>query len=799
MITNYLKVALRNILRHRMYSSINLLGLALGMTCCFLTMMWVMDELSWDTFHTNAETLYRVEQDQPTPQGPFHVNITPYPMGPALKEEIPEIRNVARVANPGELLMRMGEKVFFETRANSVDPSYLEMFSFPLVKGNSETALRDPSSIVLTEEIAEKYFGGDDPIGQSVQINNQYSFTVTGIMKNKPTNTSLRSNILLPFAFEKRRGVNVENWRSNQIPVWVQLFDQEKAAEVSTKISELRRRHVLEQVRASPGGSQNPQVSDVRFKLMPLTDLRLHSTFGFGQSYGTAQTVSVFSALAIFILVIASINFMNLATAQSAGRAKAVGLRKVVGAMRSSLAGQFYGESILMTMLATLLALGFVELLIPVFNDLSGKNFSFMTPFQMEYLPALAAVALLTGIIAGTYPALFLSSFRPIDVLKGKLQSGAKGSFLRKSLVVFQFVLSVILIIGTFGLSQQLQYMRGKSLGYDRDQMVYITLRGETRRTYPFFKEELVKASSILGVSGTLQEPTSMSANAGGADWEGKDPGVNPLIGFGAVDYDYVETMRIPLVEGRAFSREFPSDSTNGVLINEGVARLMGVTSAVGKRFTWAGVNGIILGVMKDFHYSNIQQSIEPLAVYLVPSSVNYAIIRLQAGNVAGSLDQVRAAWQKINPSYPFDYRFFDEDFTEMFQSDERMAMLFRYASLFAMIVACLGLFGLASYMAEQRTREIGVRKVLGATMAEIAVLLSKGFVKWILVANVVAWPMAYFLLEQLLHNYAYRISFLWWLYPLAFLLSVGVALLTVSYQSIKSAKANPVNALKYE
>ncbi len=798
MFANYVKIALRNILRHRSFSIINLFGLALGMTCCFLMMMWVVDEMSWDKFHTNAGTLYRVEQDQPTPQGPFHVYLTPDPMGPALLAELPEVQNASRVAFPGVLLVRAGEKVFYESNAATVDPSYLEMFSFPLVRGDSKTALRDPSSIVLTEEVAQKYFGNDDPLGKTLLVNSKYPFTVTGILRNLPTNTNLRSNILLPFAFEKTRGVELESWGRNHIVTWVQLHEGQDVAEVNAKISELRRRHMLDQLRGTPGAPQNPQVSDVRFELMPLPDLRLYGRFGFGQSIGSIQSVSLFSALAVFILLIASINFMNLSTARSATRAKEVGLRKVLGANRTSLAREFYGESTLMTVLAAILSLVFIELLLPLFNAVSGKEFSFTSPFHAEYLSAMGLVVILTAALSGTYPALLLSAFQPIEVLKGRFLSGGRGTVLRRLLVVFQFSLSIIMIVGMFGMSRQLDYMRGRNPGYDKEQLIYLPLRGETQQRYASFKERLVNDPLIVGVSGTYDPPTSMNANGGGADWEGKDPNFRPLIGYGAVDYDYVQTMKISLAEGRSFSRNYGSDSTTGVLVNEAVAKLMGGGSVVGKRFTWAN-NGTIVGVMKDYHYSRLQSAIEPLAVYLVPSKANYAIVRLQAGNVAGSLDRVKAAWEKVNSSYPFEYRFFDEDFARMFQTDQRMVTLFRYASLFAMIVACLGLFGLASYMAEQRTREIGIRKVLGASVPHITALLSKEFVKWVLVANIVAWPVAYFLLEKLLQNYAYRTPFLWWLYPLAFLITVGVALVTVSSQSIKAASMNPVETLRYE
>ena len=799
MLKNYIKIAVRNLKKNRTYSFINILGLSIGITCTLFMMMWVVDELSWDKFQTNADTLFRVEQDQPNPKGMFHVNITPYPMGPALKEEIPEIKNSARMVYPGTILMRSGDRLFYENRASIVDPAYLKMFTFPLVKGNVETVLNDPTSIVIAEDIAEKYFGKSDPIGKTLLINTKYNFKVTGIMRKLPANTALQAKILLPFSFAKILGNNIENWGSNEIVTWVQLYKNKNISEINEKITKLRQRRILEQLKNTPGANVNQRTTIPQFALMPLSDLRLYERFGFGQLVGSIQSVSIFSVMAIFILLIACVNFMNLSTAQSAGRAKEVGLRKVLGAKRTSLAWQFHGESILLTIIASLFAFVFVELLMPVFNSISGKNFTSTTPFQSEFLIAILLIILLTGIISGIYPALYLSNFRPIEVLKGRFKSGTKGAFMRKALVVFQFSLSIIFIIGTFMMSKQLLYMRNKNVGYDKEQLIYIPLRGEAKDSYQIFKSQLEYSPLINSVSGTMQTPTFMSANGGSADWEGKDPDFKPLVGFAAVDYDYLEILRIKLVEGRAFSKDYSADSINGVLINETLAKMIGGgSSVVGKKFDWAN-KGIITGVMKDYNYSRLQTAIEPLAVYLAPSQVNYAIIRLNAGDISGTLDEVKDVWQKVNPNYPFEYTFFDEDFANMFQSDERMGTLFGYASLFAVLVACLGLFGLSSFMAEQRTREIGLRKVLGATVSEITTLFSKEFVKWILIANLFACPISYFIIEKLLQDYAYRIPFLWWVYPLTFVLTVTVALLTVGYQSIKAATANPIKSLRYE
>jgi len=799
MLKNYFKIAIRNLRKNKTYSFINILGLSIGIACTLFMMMWVVNELSWDKFQTNADTLFRVEQDQPNPKGMFHVNLTPFPMGPALKEEVPEIKNSARMVFPGTILMQTGGKSFYENKAVIVDPAYLEMFTFPLIKGNKATVLNSPTSIVLTENLAKKYFGNEDPIGKILLVNTKYNLKVTGVMRKLPSNTYLGAKILLPFSFTKTLGLNIENWGSNQIFTWIQLYKNQNISKISEKITALRQRHILEQLKNTPGAKINQRTTIPQFTLMPLTNLRLYERFGFGKSVGSIQSVSIFSIMAFFILLIACVNFMNLSTAQSVGRAKEVGLRKVLGAKRTSLAWQFHGESILLTLIASAFAFIFIELLMPVFNSISGKNFTSVTPFKSEFLPAIFLIVLLTGIISGTYPAFYLSKFRPVEVMRGKFKSGSKGSFMRKALIVFQFSLSIIFIIGTFMMSKQLQFMRNKNVGYNKEHLIYFPLRGETQKSYSTLKLQLEKEPLINSVSGTLQTPTYMSANGGGVDWEGKDPNYKPLIGFGGVDYDYVKTLKIQLLEGRAFSRNYSTDSTTGVLINETLAKMIGGgSSVVGKKFEWAN-KGIITGVMKNYNYSPVQSAIEPLAVYLTPSQINFAVVRLNAGNISGSIDEVKNIWQKVNPNYPFEYTFFDEDFAKMFQSDERMGTLFGYASLFAVLVACLGLFGLSSFMAEQRTREIGVRKILGASISEITALFSKEFVKWILIANILAWPISYYLIEKLLQNYAYRIPFLWWVFPLTLILTITVALLTVSIQAIKAATANPVKSLRYE
>jgi predicted permease len=792
MFRNYLKIALRNILRQKGYSFINITGLSLGMACCLLMLLWVSDELSYNHFHENAETLFRVEQDQPTSQGQFHVNVTPYAMGPALVAEIPEIKNASRIDATGTLLVRYGDKSFFESGGSAVDPSFLDMFSFPLVKGDKASALKQPTSAVISEDIAAKYFGEDDPVGKTLTFNDQYAVTVTGVMKNAPLQSTFRPDILVPMELMKLAGVNTGNWGTNEIITMVELHDPNTAGTVAAKITDLTEKH---RTIANPDRKNNPAYI-AQFELMPLTGLRQYSRFGYGQVYGNIQTIVIFLIMAVFIILIACINYMNLATARSANRAKEVGLRKTVGAGRGNISFQFFSESLLTTMIAFVFALILTEAFLPLFNDISGKQLSAAAPFSPGFLPVLLGITILTGLLSGTYPALILSRFQPAQVLKGRTGSG--GSLFRKSLVVFQFSLSIVLMIGTLVMTDQLDYMRNKQIGYDKEQLIHIVLLGDTPKSYSAFKEALLKDPRILGVSGTHQQPTQIGSNGSGAEWDGKDPNFKPLIGFAGVDYDYTETMKIELAEGRSFSRAYATDTSAAVMINEELAKMMGSASVVGKRFTWQG-DATVIGVMKNFHYQQVQNNIEPLAVYLAPNLIRYAVIRLQAGQVTESLDYVKRVWEQVYPPYPFEYKFFDDDFAQMFANDDRMALLLKIAAIIAIIIACLGLFGLASFMTERRTKEIGIRKTLGATASGISLMLSKEFVKWVILANLLAWPAAYYAMSRWLENYAYRTDIGWWLFAVSGIATLVIAVVTVSYQSVKAARANPIESLRYE
>ena len=785
MFKNYLKITLRNILNHKGYSLINIAGLAIGMACCLLISIWVLDELSYDRFHEHAEDLYRVEENQHYSGRVFHVTVTPYPLAPALREEIPEIIEAARVVRAGGQLFRYGDKAFIEKNVRAVDPSFLNMFSFPLIQGDPDTALDSPSSLLITEKLAKKYFGTDDAMGKVLSINNRIEFTVTGVLRDVPHNSYLQFDILIPYVVMEKQGRTSDSFRANSILTIVQLQPGIPKQLVDEKI--------LGFIRTKEAESRTD------LELMPYTRIHLHSYWGYEKTPGAIRYIYIFSIIAFFVLLIACINFMNLTTARSAGRAKEVGLRKVVVAVKGDLVRQFFGESVVYALSALVLAVLLVMLMLPVFSRLAAKELSWRVAGLDLILLGLGGITLFTGLVAGSYPALFLSSFQPIKVLKGSLKSGAGSARFRKILVVVQFSLSVSLMIGTTVVYNQLNFMRSKSLGWNKEHLVYIPLRANLRTSYSALKQELEKDSRILGVTGANYLPSNIGSNSSGADWDGKDPEFNRLIGETYVDYDYCDMLGIEIVEGRGFSHDYPTDESSGFLVNEAVARLMDKPTVLGERFKFMGAEGHIIGVMKDFHYGSMRQEIEPLAIRLRPRNVVFALIRLGPGKVSTGLDFIEATWKRVIPTYPFESHFIDEEFDRMYRAEERIGAILRTFTFLAVFIACLGLFGLASFTAEQRTREIGIRKVLGASISQVTLLLCREFLVLVVAANLLAWPLAYYIMGRWLRGYAYRAGLNWSLFLGALILALAVAVLSVGFQALRAAYVNPAESLKYE
>ncbi len=785
MLKNYLKIAFRNIKRHKGYSFINIVGLAVGMACCILILLWVQDELSYDRFHENADDIYRVIQDINFTDHSTTWAITQGPLGPSLKEDYPEIINAVRITGRG-LRLTYNEKSYDEG-VGMADGSIFEMFTFPLVKGDAATALSDPLSIVLTEEMASKYFEDEDPIGKTIKADNQWDFQVTGVMKNVPRNSHLQFDFLIPFIFGRELNYTVDRWGNSQFRTYVQIQTGVPVQEVIQKISG----HLFEK----------PTIEkDARLNLQPLTRIHLYSNYEFDSAHGDITYVTLFSIVAFFILLIACINFMNLATARSGNRAKEVGMRKVAGAHKTDIIKQFYGESILLAFIALLFAVIFVWLLLPAFNNLAAKELSMNITGNLSILLGLLCIAMLTGIISGSYPALFLSTFQPVMVLKGLRLSGSKGSVFRKILVVFQFSLTILLIICTTGVYNQINYMQNKKLGYNKEHMVYFGMRGDMREKFDSVKNELLQNPNILGVTASSNVPTYGYTFSNSLwRWEGQSPDEEILMRAVFIDVDYFKTFGMEIVEGRSFSKEFPTDATEAIMVNEEAVKAMGMEFPIGQRLSIGDNNFKIIGIVKNYHFRSLRQEIDPLILIYSPENSRALFARLKSEQIPQTIGYIENAWKKFAPGYPFNYRFLDEALDRLYRSEQRIGTLFRYFSILAILISCLGLLGLASFMAEQRTKEIGIRKVLGATASNIVTLLSKEFTKWVIVANIIAWPIAYFSLNKWLQSYAYKTNVALWSFVLSGALALLIALATVSYQSIKAALANPADSLRYE
>ncbi len=791
MFSHYLKITLRNIARQKGYAFINITGLAIGLVCAILIFIWIRDEVSVDKFHDNVENLYRIEEDQVYSGEIFHVGVTPYPIAPVLRDEIPEILEASRFVNLGETLIRYGDKAFVEERLAAIDASYFKMFTFPLITGSLEEFAENKHSVMLTKEIAQKYFGNENPIGKVINIGNEYDLKVVGVLKNFPDNSSYKLNVALPFEIVKDIGMYNESWGNNSISTFVQLQPGSSVKDVDSKMNVIYKSH--------------NEGTITELTLFPYQDMNLYGHFGYGDSIGYIKYIYIFGSVALFILLIACINFMNLSTARSAKRAKEIGMRKVIGALRGGLIRQFFGESLLLSFFALIFAIGIVALLINPFNDITGKHITLGILLEGDLILGLLAITLFTGIVSGFYPALFLSGFRPVAVLKGTMNKGSKGTAFRRILVVLQFSISIILILGTMVVFKQLDYMRNKDLGFNKEQIVYISLKSNQREKYDVLKNVFLKQQGVINVSGSSDRPALYGSNSGGIEWDGKDEESNVLVGFSSIDFDYLETLGIELKSGRSFSKDFPADvafadsNRGNFIINEALEKIIGEGSAIGKRMNFVGAEGHIVGVMKNYHYSRVSSRIEPLALIAYTENVRNIILKISPDDIPGTMDNIETAWSSVIPNYPFEYKFLDEDFDRMYRSEERMFNILKYFAIMAIIIACLGLFGLASFTAEMRTKEIGIRKVLGATETNLTILLCKEFAFLVLLANIIAIPVAYYLLGGWLEDFAYRISLEWSYFLIAALTALLIAVLTVSYQAIKAALANPIKSLRYE
>jgi ABC-type antimicrobial peptide transport system permease subunit len=767
----------------------NIIGLSIGLACSLLILLWVTDEFSFDRFHTNAKRIYRIEEDQYYGSGIFHVNVTPWPSGPVWKEKIPEIEQSCRLAYAGSFLLRRNDRSFYEGSIMAVDSTFFKIFSFELLSGDPENVLKEPGSIVISSEMAIKYFEGEDPVGKAIQVNNNEVFQVTGVMKKMPSNSTIILDFVIPFDYMKKTNWYSDDWGTNSINTFVMLRDNSDPGPVESKLTQIVREH-------NPG-------STIDFKMDPFNRLHLFSYSGYGSKGSGRLNIWIFSSIAILVLIIACINFMNLSTARSGSRAREISLRKVVGAHRKNLIHQFFGESLIMALMAMVIAFIIVLMLLGPFNHISGKNFQIKDVINSGFVFGTLFITLLTGILAGSYPAVVLSAFSPLQTLKGTLSLGSKGGLFRKVTVIIQFTLSIVLVAGMIVMFLQLRHMQKQKLGYDKENLLYMQLRGDMKKAYPMIKEELLREPVVKSITASLEGPQQISSNSGGAQWEGKSPDLNVLVSMSAVDFDYVETMGIEMKSGRTFSKAYsvdtPHDTLASFLINEQMEKLMGMDDVVGAQLRFGSV-GPVVGVMKDFNFQSLRSKIQPLAISIWGNDyLNFMYIRINPGNLTTTMKQLEKAWKNIMPLYPFECHFVDEDFDQMYRVELRMGTLINYFSFLAVLIACIGLFGLSTYTVEQKTREVGIRKALGASSGSIFQIFTREFVQLLVISAVISFPAAWLLLSRFLRNYSYHIRLNAWIFIGSALITFIVAMLAISFQTFRAIKSNPAETLKHE
>lgn len=790
MIRNFFLATIRNISRNKGFTFINVAGLAIGLAASLMITLWVQEELSYDRFHKNVGNIYRVEEDQFYSGERYHVNVTPHPSGPVWKEKIPEITDQTRINRLQRILFRRGDNVFFESSVVAADSGLFRIFTLPFESGDPETALSAPHSIVLSEELAEKYFGDDNPVGQTITLENRFQFTVTGVMKDIPGNSIFTFKGVIPYSFLREIGASNDIWGSNSILTFVQLEKGSDIKEVNKKLTDV----VLEYL---------PQTT-TKYVLFPFQDIHLHSQFGYGENRGPVIAILIFTLIAVFILLIACFNFINLATAKASSRSKEIGIRKVAGADRKSMIIQFMSESFMLVTASMIIALLLVGLLLNAFNNVSGKNFTLSDLFQLKFIISFIVVGLLSGFISGIYPALYLSSFKPVSVLKGETVSGKGNGRLRQILVVIQFSLSILIATAAIFMNQQLRFLKDKDLGFDKKDLICIPMPQDMKGKYYSFKDELVNETLISGVTASRVNPVMIGSNSGGASWPGKDPEKSVLIGINGVDYDYLETMKMELVSGRDFSRDFPGDmardTTGNFLVNEEVVKIMNIGDPVGTSFRFMGLNGTIVGVLKNFHFKGADQPIEPMAFALGGTRfLDYILIRLTPGKTEESIKAVEKIWDEMIPEFPLHYTFIEQDYENLFRSEMRLIALLKYFTVLALIIASLGLYGLSAYSTERRSNEIGIRKVMGADSSSVIITMAREFLVLVLISIFIALPVGWLVVESLLKQFAYRIEPGIIVFAIIGAGAIIIALVTVSFQAFKAARINPVNALKTE
>jgi putative ABC transport system permease protein len=790
MLKNYIKIAFRNLFKYKGYSFINISGLAIGMACFILIVLYIQYELSYDRFHDNAGRIYKVVKRFSTGEQSM---LMPAPFAPALGNEFPEIEAATRFDEESNYTVRIGDNTFIEDRLFFADNQIFDVFTLPFLYGNPKTALVNPHSVVIDEETAYKYFGTENPIGKTRNFNNSYDVQITGVMKNIPENSHFKTHFLASVMTYGQLGVNLENWGNNFFHSYILLKEGVDYRELEDKFQSFIR--------------TNTRSETTSYILRPLTDIHLRSTDTRWAlaPVGDIKQVYIFTATAFIILLIACVNYMNLSTARGITRSREVSIRKVVGAYRPQLAWQFLGESMFFTFAALLIATALVCLFIRPFANFAERDITINLIENRGFLLVLLSAGLFAGIFSGSYPALYLSGFKPAAILKGAFSRNTKGIFFRNMLILVQFTISIILISSAFVVSGQLDYIRNTKLGFDRDHIVLMNIGDQEVREYgENLRYELLQNPGISAVAFSTLLPMQKSWWANSVDYEGREQGEDfQNTYFTHVDYDFLDVYGFEFVSGRNFSREFAGDTTGGAyIINETLARQLGWENPVGKRIRLSHSNniGIVVGVVKDFHHATMYNSMAPVTFFLnFEQNIKNISIKIHPGNVPETVAALGKIWSKHTNGNPFEYRFADDAYDSMYRSEIRLNTLFTYFALLAVFISCLGLFGLASFTAEQCTKEIGIRKVFGASVPDIFRLLSWKFTKWVILANVIALPIGYYTMTRWLQNFAFRIDPGIVIFVIAAFIAFLIAFGTISFQTIKAARANPVESLRNE
>ena len=791
MFSNYLKIAWRNLTRNKTFSAINIIGLSFGLACSILIMLWVISERSVDAFHANNDRLFVVYERQYY-DGKIEAG---YPtqgmLAEELKKSFPEIQYAAAkeyAAAPGSLnTFQANDKVLKMSGCFAGD-DFFRMFTYPLLEGNPESAIAEENTVAISKKMAEAFFGSQQAaIGKAIKFENKYNLQITAVFDNVPVNSSDQFDFVRNWKDFVKDNDWVHHWGNASPVTYVQLRSDANRSLVESKIKDFVHRF-----------TPKNEGFRVELALQPYSERYLHSRFQNGNiDGGRIEYVRLFTIVAIIILIIACINFMNLATARSASRSKEVAVRKVIGAGKGMLVRQFMVEAFVLTLISAMASLLLASLFLPVFNQLSLKQL--FLPIEVpKFWMAFIALLLVTTCIAGTYPALFLSTFQPVKILKGSLKFSWRTVFFRKGLVVFQFAISIILILGVIVIFRQMNYVQSKNLGYDRENLVYVPIEGDLVNRYSLFKQQMLSHPSIAGISKMRNSPTVIEHHTGSISWPGKPDGSEVSFADGVVGYDFLKTMKLQLKDGRDFSPLY-NDSAS-YMLNETAVAKMGLDNAVGKIVSWGNRPGKVIGVVKDFHFNSMHQTIEPLIMRLDEHwTWGTILVRTKPGQTKQAIDDLRKVCRELNPSVPFTYQFSDQEFAKLYSSEETVGKLSSYFAFLAIFISCLGLFGMAMFAAAQRTKEIGVRKVLGASVRDVIRLLTANFLKPVAIAMIISFPIAHYLLNQWLSNFAYRIDIEWWMYAIGGGIALLIAIITVSSQAIKAAMINPVKSLRSE